>query len=106
MRDRHSGVRLWVNPQALLTERDVAASELAMTPDGQPAVILTLSDSGRETLADLTRQSLMQPLAIVLDGELRLAPIVREPVLDGRVALTGFDSLDEAEALVRGWGHR
>lgn len=106
MRDRHSGVRVWVNPQALLTERDVAASELAMTPDGEPAVILTLSDSGRETLADLTRQSLMQPLAIVLDGELRLAPIVREPVLDGRVALTGFDSLDEAEALVRGWGHR
>ena len=106
MRDRHSGVRLWVNPRALLTERDVAASELAMTPDGEPAVILTLSDSGREVLAELTRQSLMQPLAIVLDGELRLAPVVREPVRDGRVALTGFDSLDEAEALVRGWGPR
>jgi hypothetical protein len=41
----------------------------------------------------------------VVDGELRLAPIVDEPVLDGRVALTGFDSLQEAEELVRDWTH-
>ncbi|MEO4045633.1 hypothetical protein AAFN46_00915 [Pseudomonas sp. CAU 1711] len=41
---------------------------------------------------------------VLVDGELRLAPIIREPVLDGRVALSGFDSLDEAEALVRDWG--
>ena len=106
MRDRHSGARVWVNPQTLLTERDVATSELAMTPDGEPAVIITLTDRGRAILAELTRQSLLQPLAIVVDGELRLAPIVREPVFDGRVALTGFDSLEEAEALVRDWDRR
>ena len=106
MTDRHSGVRLWVAPQALLTEADVAAAEMAMTPEGEPAVIITLTDRGRAILADLTRKTLGQPLAIVLGGELRLAPIVREPVLDGRVALTGFDSLEEAEALVHDWDRR
>lgn len=103
MRDRHSGVRLWVAPQAALTEADVQQAETAFTPAGEPAVVLTLSDAGRATLAELTRRHLGQPLAFVVDGELRLAPIVEEPVLDGRVALTGFDSLQEAQALVRDW---
>ena len=105
MRDRHSGVRLWVAPQAALTEADVQQAEMAFTPAGEPAVVLTLNDAGRATLAELTRRHLGQPLAFVVDGELRLAPIVEEPVLDGRVALTGFDSLQEAQALVRDWSH-
>ncbi|WP_068829132.1 SecDF P1 head subdomain-containing protein [Pseudomonas sp. BMS12] len=103
MTDRHSGAYLWVSPQAFLTEADVAQAELAMTPEQQPAIVLTLTAAGRATLAELTRRGINQPLAVLVDGELRLAPIIREPVLDGRVALTGFDSLDEAEALVRDW---
>jgi len=103
MTDRHSGVRLWVAPQAVLTEADVRLAEMALTPAGEPAVVLTLSDSGRATLAEVTRRHLGQPLAFVVDGELRLAPIIEEPVLDGRVALTGFDSLEEAERLVDDW---
>ncbi|MDG9922251.1 hypothetical protein N7602_01855, partial [Pseudomonas sp. GD04045] len=103
MTDRHSGVRLWVAPQPVLTEVDVQQAEMAFTPDGQPAVILTLTDAGRATLAALTRTQLGQPLAILIDGELRLAPIIREPVLDGRVALTGFDTLEEAEQLAGDW---
>jgi preprotein translocase subunit SecD len=103
MRDRHSGVRLWVAPQAVLSEADVQQAEMAFTPDGQPAVILTLTDEGRATLAALTREHLGQPLAFLVNGELRLAPIVEEPVLDGRVALAGFDTLEEAEQLVGDW---
>ncbi|WP_252272602.1 SecDF P1 head subdomain-containing protein [Pseudomonas subflava] len=103
MTDRHSGVRLWVTPQPVLTEADVRQAEMAMTPDGEPAVILTLTDQGRTTLAALTRAYLGQPLAILIDGELRLAPIIQEPVLDGRVALAGFDTLEEAEQLVGDW---
>lgn len=103
MRDRHSGVRLWVAPQPALTEADVEQAEMAFTPAGEPAVVLTLSAAGRATLAELTRTYQGQPLAILVDGELRLAPIVEEPVLDGRVALTGFDSLQEAEELIRDW---
>ncbi len=103
MTDRHSGVRLWVAPQPVLTEADIQLAEMALTPAGESAVVLTLSSEGRATLAEVTRRYLGQPLAFVVDGELRLAPIVDEPVLDGRVALTGFDSLQEAEALVQDW---
>lgn len=103
MTDRHSGVRLWITPQAVLTEANVQQAEMALTPAGEPAVVLTLTDGGRNTLAELTRAQLGQPLALLIDGELRLAPIIREPVVDGRVALTGFDSLQEAEALVQDW---
>lgn len=103
MTDRHSGVRLWITPKAVLTEADVQLAEMAITPEGEPAVVLTLTDGGRDTLAELTRAQVGQPLAFLVDGELRLAPIIEEPVVDGRVALTGFDSLQEAEALVQDW---
>ncbi|MDD0844468.1 SecDF P1 head subdomain-containing protein [Pseudomonas sp. Gutcm_11s] len=103
MTDRHSGVRLWITPQAVLTEADVQLAEMALTPAGEPAVVLTLTDNGRDRLAELTRAQVGQPLAFLVDGELRLAPIIQEPVVDGRVALTGFDSLQEAEALVQDW---
>ncbi|WP_156115008.1 hypothetical protein [Pseudomonas sp. ML96] len=103
MTDRHSGVRLWITPQAVLTEADVQLAEMAITPAGEPAVVLTLTDGGRDTLAELTRAQVGQPLAFLVDGELRLAPIIEEPVVDGRVALTGFDSLQEAESLVQDW---
>ncbi len=103
MTDHHSGVHLWLAPQAALTEADVQQADMVLAPDGQPAIVLTLGANGRAALASLTRSDLGQPLAFVVDGELRLAPIISEPVLDGRVALTGFDSLAEAEALVRDW---
>lgn len=103
MTDRHSGVRLWLAPQAVLTEADVQQADMVVAPDGQPAIVLTLGERGRATLAALTRGLLGQPLAFVVDGELRLAPVIEEPVLDGRLALTGFDSLQEADALVRDW---
>ena len=64
---------------------------------------VALSPSAQALLASITATQIGQPLAILIDGELRMAPIIREPISDGRLALTGFDSLAEANALVDDW---
>lgn len=103
MTDRHSGVQLWVAEQPVLSQNDIEQAEVLVGGDGQAVVLLSLSPSAQALLASITASQIGQPLAILIDGELRMAPIIREPISDGRVALTGFDSLAEANALVDDW---
>lgn len=103
MTDRHSGVQLWVAEQPVLSQNDIEQAEVLVDAAGQPVVLLSLSPSAQALLASITASQIGQPLAILIDGELRMAPIIREPISDGRVALTGFDSLQEANALVDDW---
>lgn len=103
MTDRHSGVQLWVAEQPVLSQNDIEQAEVLVDAAGQPVVLLSLSPSAQALLASITASQIGQPLAILIDGELRLAPVIREPISDGRVALTGFDSLQEANALVDDW---
>lgn len=103
MTDRHSGVQLWVAEQPVLSQNDIEQAEVLVSGDGQAVVLLSLSPSAQALLASITASQIGQPLAILIDGELRMAPIIREPISDGRVALTGFDSLAEANALVDDW---
>ena len=103
MTDRHSGVQLWVAEQPVLSQNDIEQAEVLVGGDGQAVVLLSLSPSAQALLASITATQIGQPLAILIDGELRMAPIIREPISDGRLALTGFDSLAEANALVDDW---
>lgn len=103
MTDRHSGVQLWVAEQPVLSQNDIEQAEVLVDAAGQPVVLLSLSPSAQALLASITASQIGQPLAILIDGELRMAPVIREPISDGRVALTGFDSLQEANALVDDW---
>lgn len=103
MTDAHSGAELWLEEQPILTQGDIELAEVFTDPLGAPIVVLTLTPSAQALLANVTASRLGQPLAIVIDERLRLAPVIREPISDGRVALTGFDSLQEADALVDDW---
>lgn len=103
MVDKHSGMTLWVDKEAVVTEANISNAELVLTPNLEPAVKLTLDEKGTQALAELTRSQFGLPLAILIDDQLRLAPMVREVVQDGQVGLTGFDSITEADELVRDW---
>lgn len=103
MTDAHSGAELWLEEQPILTQGDIELAEVFTDPLGAPIVVLTLTPSAQALLASVTASRLGQPLAIVIDQRLRLAPVIREPIGDGRVALAGFDSLEEANALVDDW---
>ena len=66
-------------------------------------VILNLSftEEGSKQLEALTSQNINRRLAIVLDGKLISAPLIRSPIPEGRVRISGVFTVEEAEAMAK-----
>lgn len=75
----------------------VATAEVGYDPfTAQPSVEVVLTQEGRKAFAKLTLQHVGDIIELRVDGELLSAPVVRSPILDGVVVVTG--SMTEAEA--------
>jgi preprotein translocase subunit SecD len=72
-----SGAALWVAPETRLTSADIARAEAIATPDAGPGVGIVLTDAGAAKMDALARERLDQPIAMLLDGKVIWAPIVR-----------------------------
>jgi preprotein translocase subunit SecD len=66
-----------------------------------PIVQAVFTQEGRELFADITRNNVGRQLAIFLDGDLKSAPNIIEPILGGTAQITGNFTLEEAKELVR-----
>ncbi|MFA0749307.1 protein translocase subunit SecD [Fervidibacter sp.] len=66
---------------------------------GRPEVHLTLNREGARKFADFTRRNVGKHLAIWYDRECISAPVVQEPILDGRARITEIGSFEEANLL-------
>jgi len=62
-------------------------------------VLITFNAEGREAFAEATREQVGRRLAILIEGEVVLAPVIMTPLLDGKVVITGNYSEAETEAL-------
>ncbi|MFH1412260.1 MAG: protein translocase subunit SecD [Candidatus Omnitrophota bacterium] len=74
-----------------------ATTEFSQQGFGQPYVSLELNDKGGDLFADITDKNVGRRLAIVLDGEVYTAPVIRERIPSGRAQITGNFSLQEAK---------
>ncbi|HKZ35189.1 MAG TPA: protein translocase subunit SecD [Patescibacteria group bacterium] len=66
----------------------------------QPTVSLEFTNEGAQKFAAITQRNVGKPLAIFLDDQLVTAPIVNEPILDGRAVISGQFTTDNASQLV------
>ncbi|MCS7265571.1 MAG: protein translocase subunit SecD [Armatimonadetes bacterium] len=66
---------------------------------GRPEVHLTFNRQGARKFGDFTRRNVGKHLAIWYDRECISAPVVQEPILDGRARITGIGSFEEANLL-------
>ena len=78
------GDPLWVAPEVRLTSADIARAE-ARTLGNVPAVALVLSESGTKKMAELSAAQADKPIALIVDGQVIWAPIVRGAI--GKEAL-------------------
>ncbi len=76
-----------------------ARTEFSARGFGEPYVSLRLNDKGAEIFAGVTAANIGKRLAIVLDGEVRSAPMIRETIPSGQAQITGQFSVDEANDL-------
>src|SRR5262245_30552562 len=73
------GDPLWVAPDSRLVSADIARAE-ARTVNGEPAVAIILTDEGAKKMEALSKEQLNQQVALLLDGKVIWAPIVRSAI--------------------------
>lgn len=63
---------------------------------GEPEIDFTLSSEGASRFGDITRENVGRQLAIILDGVLYSAPVIRSPIETGRGQISGQFDVREA----------
>ena len=76
-----------------------ATVEFSQQQFGQPYVSLSFNAEGAKVFSELTGSNVDRRLAIVLDGVVQSAPVIRERIPSGRAQITGRFSIDEANDL-------
>jgi hypothetical protein len=90
---------LGVCTEVLLDESSVATATAELSPAGEPQVTLRFTQHGRETFARVTHANVGRRLAIVLDGRVHSAPVVRTAITGGSAVISGAMSSAEAEEI-------
>ncbi len=67
----------------------------------EPVVLIHFNEEGTELFADITSAHVGEQLAIVLDGSVISAPVIRESITGGTASVTGGFTPQEARDLVR-----
>lgn len=84
---------------ALKGER-VSDAKMAFNPDtGEPVVTFRLDKEGARRFAGMTQDNIGRPLAIVLDGKVITAPVIRSAITGGSGEISGAFSTEEAHDL-------
>jgi len=91
---------LHVNKQALLNALDVRSAKAThATPGHYPAVSLSLTREGTKKFGEVTAENVNRRLAVVVDGQLVSAPVIRSRVEGGKAVITGSFTIEEAQEL-------
>jgi RNA polymerase sigma factor (sigma-70 family) len=94
------GETLYVQKSPLLDY--TAISSATVTRDestGVPQINVEFNDVGKELFAAVSRENLNKRLAIVLDGQVYSAPVIRSEITEGKAQITGHFTEEEAQAL-------
>ena len=76
-----------------------AKTEFSSRGFGEPYVSITLNPKGATTFANVTATSIGKRLAIVLDGKVVSAPVIREAIPSGQAQISGSFSVEQANDL-------
>ncbi len=101
--DRNApGKKIRVLEQPILDQSAIASAEVVKVRGGN-AVSLKMTNDGAARLKEATSHNVNRHLAIVFDGQVIFAPVIRDPV-EGAVLITGKDpglTDNEAAAIVK-----
>jgi len=94
-------------PRQYLVQRRIAVAGERLT-DAQPStnsqtgewvVTFKFDGQGARQFGDITRQNVGRPFAVVLDGKVITAPVIREPILGGSGQISGQFTAQSASDL-------
>ncbi len=80
-------------------ERLTQANAAIDSRTGSPVVSFRFDSEGAREFAEITRQNVGRPFAIVLDGKVISAPVIQEPILGGSGQIQGSFTVAETGSL-------
>ncbi len=88
-----------IKPRAEITGGLLSGSSVTFNKVGDPVVTFSFNIVGAKKFAQITKENVGKPFAILLDGQVLTAPIIREPILVGKGEISGNFTLEEAHEL-------
>ncbi|WP_433990177.1 Protein translocase subunit SecDF (plasmid) [Pseudoseohaeicola sp. NH-UV-7] len=89
-----------VDARHALDGERLADASAAFSPEtGAPVVHFRFDTQGAVIFGELTQALVGQPFAIVLDGKVLSAPVIREPILGGSGEISGDFTIEETTTL-------
>jgi preprotein translocase subunit SecD len=92
---------VYLHPKAALTNADIASATVKPASEGF-GVEVVFTEEGRKAFANLTKNNVEKHLAIIVDGEIVSAPIIKSPIATGAALITGDFSEEEANRIAEG----
>lgn len=94
-----SGESLTLADPVMTIER-LDRAEIMLDPSQQWALSITLTDEDATTFADWTADHIGERLAMVIDGEVVIAPTIQDAITGGVVHITGNYTQDDIRELL------
>jgi preprotein translocase subunit SecD len=88
-----------VEDPALMTGDGVDDARVDFDSNGQVEVVLRMTSAGATDFARVTAENVGRELAIVLDGIVYIAPVIRSAISDGTAVISGGFSTEEARRI-------
>ncbi len=93
---------VYVSKSPIITVNDFQKMKIIRQTYGGTAIEVVLSKAGAEQFKAATEKWIDKRIAIVVDGEVMSAPIVRSSIPNGKFQVTGGDGTrDEMEELIK-----
>ncbi len=88
-----------VEKNVLLDHTAIQSAKLVANSQGHPEIDIVFTRAGREKFAEVTRRNIERQLAVVMDGQVWSAPVIKSEISGGWVNITGSFSEQEAKAM-------
>jgi preprotein translocase subunit SecD len=92
--------KVYLHKTADLTNDDIAEVKASEDTKKQPCLSITLTKDGAAKMKKISEEHRNKPLAILVDGKVLSAPVIKSVIADGKVQFTGKFTPAEIEKLV------
>jgi preprotein translocase subunit SecD len=98
--DRYASTKYLVDKRSLLTGEDLADAQPGFDSNtNEPVVNFRFNQRGAKIFGKVSTENVGKPFAMVLDGKVISAPVIREPILGGTGQISGNFSVKDANNL-------
>lgn len=93
------GTQYAILKNVLISGEMLANASTGINQYGQPVVNIRFNNVGSKKFGDITKENVGKPFAIVLDGKVLTAPVIRSVILGGSAEISGSFTTQSAQDL-------